>query len=72
MKEAIRTEVYNAEVSVSRFRHQGGLSMSMERPEVTKYLLASLRHWCDANGIDFAEIDKQAYTLYLEQKVQAG
>lgn len=32
-------------------------------------LLADLRHYCDAKGLDFASLDRGAYSHYLEQRV---
>ncbi|KKI36161.1 hypothetical protein VI03_25700 [Burkholderia vietnamiensis] len=31
-------------------------------------MLADLRHYCDAHGMDFAQMDRHAYADYLEQK----
>ena len=31
-------------------------------------LLTNLRHWCDQQGLDFAEHDRLAYRHYLEEK----
>ena len=30
--------------------------------------LANLRHLCDRDGMDFAELDRMAYNHYLEEK----
>jgi hypothetical protein len=32
-------------------------------------LLADLRHFCDANDLNFAEIDRRAYQAYLAEVV---
>jgi hypothetical protein len=32
------------------------------------YLLVDLRFACDARGLDFAALDKQAYRHYVEEK----
>lgn len=32
------------------------------------YLLADIRHLCDAQGWDFAALDKRAYSVYTEDK----
>lgn len=36
---------------------------------ILSYLLADLRHWCDVRGFDFAKIDKQAYLVYLDDRL---
>lgn len=31
-------------------------------------LLTDLRHYCDSQGLDFADADRRAYQHYLEEK----
>jgi hypothetical protein len=44
----------------------------MEADEhVAVCMLADLRHYCDANGLDFADLDRLAYADYVEQAALA-
>lgn len=36
-------------------------------PESLIDLLADARHWCDANSLSFADLDRQAYQHYLAE-----
>ena len=35
-------------------------------------MLADLRHLCDVKGWDFADLDRQAYQHYIEEKFAGG
>ena len=35
-------------------------------------MLTDLRHLCDVNGWDFAELDRQAYDHYVTEKAAGG
>lgn len=43
-----------------------------DRDSVIVDLLADLRHYCDENGKDFAQLDGRAYRHYLTEKWEAA
>lgn len=43
--------------------HEG----STDDPTAVVDLLADLRHFCDARGLDFAELDMSAYSHYIKE-----
>lgn len=45
--------------------------VSSDPEAVLRYLLADLRHWCDAKGIAFHEADRKAHALYTEELEEA-
>ncbi len=48
---------------------QARLEVMSGRADVVSWLLADLRHFCDAHGLDFGELDKKGYRCYTADKV---
>lgn len=46
----------------------GGQHIEHERDDIVADLLADLRHYCDAHGLDFADLDRRAYGNYTAEK----
>ena len=40
----------------------------IEDREVTVHALADIRHMCDKYGWNFAELDRSAYKMYLQER----
>lgn len=51
---------------------QARIELREDPAAVLRYLLADLRHWCDVQGISFAEQDEKAHQLYLDEFIQAA
>ena len=50
---------------------QARVELRADPAAILRYLLADLRHWCDANGLAFHEQDKQAQGIYSGDVVEA-
>lgn len=44
-----------------------GLEAADDKGVAVRELLADLRHWCDRNGMDYADEDRRAYQHYLAE-----
>jgi hypothetical protein len=40
----------------------------IEDREVTVHALADIRHMCDKSGWNYAELDRSAYKMYLQER----
>ena len=40
----------------------------IEDREVTVHALADIRHMCDKSGWNYAELDRSAYRMYLQER----
>ena len=50
---------------------QARVELRADPAAILRDLLSDLRHWCDANGIDFAREDHSAYGIYSGEVVEA-
>lgn len=56
------------ETSVKRIEQVQSHFSIEDRPSIrVMALLADLRHYCDAKGLDFGDLDAKAHGVYLEE-----
>ena len=49
---------------------QARAELAADPAAVLRWVLADVRHWCDANGLAFHEIDRKAYEVYSQEAAE--